>query len=575
MFTVVYPVRSRRQLLRRRTLLRMAGAGAAAVAGGGVLAACSEKTSGGGEAEDVQQFEHLVPRFVAWNGVELPASDLLPGERNADGFKVPDGLVRYPRTLVRAVPEPFGAGNTYTSMTPLWSPPPDFPNDYFNAVSERMGTTIEFAPRDGVEYQDIVTAVLGAQDHPHITMIPGWNINFIPRIQDAVENLFADLTPLLAGDIAERWPLLANIPTPAWLECIWNGQLKCLPQVEGNPFGNPLFARKDILDELGLAYPTSAEELLELGKELTRPGDNRWAFGNMDLFINPMFRVPYQDWRREPDGNLVNSIETEELRASLEFQARLYAEELVHPENAASAEAAMKPLFRNGELIFRTDGWGDWEEALAAVLADNPDFNQQPVPAFAHDGGEPQVNGTDPAWAFTFLDKNLSQEQLEEILDVANWLAAPFGTEEYELHQYGVEGVHFDYDANGEPQLTDQGQAEAGRPIPTYYFVSGRPPEPYQGPWEGYVESRLAWANQHIQYVKPGIFAGLKRIEPANLQQANQALQDKMEDLRRGRIPLSELDTIIADWRRDGGDEGREFYQEALQARDEAQKDGA
>lgn len=563
-----------RPAVRRRSLLRTAGAVAVAAAGGGLLAGCGERSGRGGEAEDVQQFEHLVPRFVAWDGVDLPESDLLPGQTNEHGFKVPDGLIRYPRTLTRAVAEPFGKGNTYTAMTPLWSPPPDYPNDYYQAIAERMGTTIRFNPRDGIEYQNIVTAVLGAQDHPHITMIPGWNINYIPRIQDAVENLFADLTPLLSGDISQRWPLLANIPTPAWLECIWNGKLKALPQPEGNPFGNPLFARKDILDELGLPYPTNAEEFLEIARELTDPAGNRWAFGNIELFVHQMFRTPYQDWRLESDGSLVNAIETEEMRAALEFLHRCYDEGLVHPDNAASAEADMKQLFRSGELIFRTDGWGDWEEALASVASDNPDYNQQPVPAFAHDGGTPQVNGSDPAWAFTFLHRDLTQEQLEEILDVANWLAAPFGTEEYELHQYGVEGVHFEYDADGEPQLTAQGQAEAGRPVPTYYFLSGRPPEPFQGPWPGYVQSRLEWSNQHIQYVKPGIFAGLKRIEPPNLQQANFELNDKLQDLRRGRTPLSELDQIIADWRRSGGDEGREFYQEALAARDEAQQGG-
>jgi putative aldouronate transport system substrate-binding protein len=560
--------------LRRRTLLRTAGAGALAVAGGGLLAACGEKTSGGGEAEAVQGFERLVPRYVAWNGVQLTESDLLPGKMSQHGFKVPDGLVRYPQNLVRAVAEPFGQGNTYTATTPLWAPPPDYPNDYFRAIDERMGTKLEIRARDGVEYRDIITAVLAAQDHTHITMIPEWEINLIPRIQDAVENLFADLTPFLSGDISERWPLLANIPTTSWLECIWNGQLKALPQVTGDPYGNPMFVRKDILDELGLQYPTNAEELLAIGRELTDPRNNRWAFGNVEVYVEEMFKVPFMDWKLDAGGNLLYEVETDEMRMALEFMVQLYDEELVHPENAGSAETDMKPLFRNGEVVFRTDGWGDWEEALPQVLGDNPDYNQQPMPAFAHDGSAPVVHGNVPAWGFTFIDKKLSNEQIEEILDAANWLAAPFGTQEYELHQYGVEGVHFDYGDDGQPLLTDQGNAEAGRPIPTYYFICGRPSEPFQGPWPGYVESRLEWANAHADYIEPGIFAGIKRIEPASLQQANQQLRDKLEDLRRGRTPLSELDQIITEWRNSGGDEGREFYQEALVARDAQLEEG-
>lgn len=560
--------RNRRAALDRRAFLKMVGAGAAATAGGSLLTGCAETTRGGGEIEDAQAYEHLVPKFVRWTGVDIPETDLLPGRINELGLKVADGLINYPRTLVRAVPEPPGAGNEYTSMTPLWSPAPDYPNDYYRAIAERTGTTIRFNPRDGVEYQNILTAVLGASDHPDITMIPGWNLG-IPRISEAVENLFADLTPFLTGDISERWPLLANLPTPAWLDCIWGGKLKALPQIEADPFGNPLFYRKDILDELGLPLPTTAAELLELGRELTDPSRNRWAFGNVEPFVNQMFRVPDQDWRRGPDGNLVFAVETEERQQAMAFVRQLFEEGLIHP-NEGSEAADMKQLFRSGEVIFRTDGWGDWPEALAAVRSDNPDFNQQPVPMFAHDGGEIVVHGSDPSWGYTFLHKDLTSEQIEEILDVANWLAAPFGTEEFELVEYGVEGVHFERESDGQPQLTSQGEQEAGQPSPTYYFVCGRPAPPIAGPWEGYVESKLEWGNQHIDHVRERIFAGLRVEEPARLQRANQALDDKTLDYLRGRMPESELDQMIEDWRANGGDEGREFYQAALAERDEA-----
>lgn len=562
-----HPHPRRRMRASRRSVLRLTGAGAFALAGGGSLAACAETTRGGGEAENVDRYAHLIPNHVPFNGVQLPESDLLPGRMSERGFKAPDGLLRYPRELVRAVPEPFGNGSTYTSITPLWAPAPDYPNDYYDAIAERMGTTIEFNPRDGNDYQDVLTAILGAQDHPDITMIPGWNLG-IPRLSEAVENLFADLTPFLAGDIADRWPLLANLPSPAWTECIWGGKLKALPQPAEDPFGDPLFCRKDILDEMGLPMPTNAEELLEIGRELTDPSRNRWAFGNVQTFVNQMFHVPDQDWRREPDGSLVASIETEEYHRALEFVRQLYDEGLVHPSEGSEA-ADLKQLFRSGEVVFRADGWGDWTEALSSELEHNPDFDQQPVPFFAHDGGEPTVHGTDPAWGFTFLHSDLSNDQIEEILDVANWLAAPFGTEEFEMHQYGVEDVHFTRDDEGEPQLTEQGQEEAGRPVPTYWFLAGRPAPPFSGPWPGYVESRVEWSNEMVVHLRERIFAGLRVEEPAALQRANQNLEDRTEDLVRGRRELDELDDIAETWREEGGDEGREFYEEALASDDE------
>ena len=43
-----------------------------------------------------------------------------------------------------------------------------------------------------------------------------------------------------------------------------------------------------------------------------------------------------------------------------------------------------------------------------------------------------------------------------------------------------------------------------------------------------------------------------------------QITEDKMNDVIRGRRPVSDVDTIVKEWRTTGGDEGRAFFEKAL-----------
>ena len=58
-----------------------------------------------------------------------------------------------------------------------------------------------------------------------------------------------------------------------------------------------------------------------------------------------------------------------------------------------------------------------------------------------------------------------SPERLKMLLRIANFFAAPFGTQEWLLNYFGVKDTDFTYNADGSPVMTDQGRSEltAGR----------------------------------------------------------------------------------------------------------------
>ncbi|TCC28419.1 extracellular solute-binding protein [Kribbella sindirgiensis] len=538
----------------RRTFISLLGVGAAAAAGGATLTGCSDGGSGSsttGRAETEDKLSGLLPKYIPYESVKPD----LPGENGAS-----PGFSHYPAELKRAVPDKMvPSGKEVSAMTPLWSPiPPLTGNSYFAANNERIGAPVKFNILNGNDYGDKLGPILAAGNIPELLCIPGWNISSLTRFGQAADKLFEDLTPHLAGDKVSAYPMLANLPTRAWAYGVWNSQLKAVPfPSDGFPWA--LFYRKDLLDQVGAEPPKTADDMLALGKQLTDAKAGRWAFGSVADEMARAFGAP-AGWRKDSSGNLVHKIETPEYAESVAFVRGLFQAGYVHPDVVGNS-ADEKALFEGGKMLIRQDGLGGWNESLQRQLPINPKFNPQPALPFAHDGGTPITWGGDPAGIFTFVKKGVGKERVKELLGVLNYTAAPFGTEEYQLYNYGVEGKHYVKQPSGAPKLTALGQKEVSQ---TYIFLGGRPTAITQSEYPGYVQSLSAWQNAAAKVREKNLFDGIRVEQPAKMAALNQPFDDALQDILRGRKPLSELKTAVKQWQDNGGNEGRDFYAKVL-----------
>jgi putative aldouronate transport system substrate-binding protein len=539
----------------RRTFISLLGAGAAVAGSGAALTACSNgkaaTTSGRAETED--KLGGLLPKYTPFESVKPD----LPGENGAS-----PGFTKYPAELKRAVPDKaVASGKEVSAMTPLWSPiPPGLGNNtYYDANNERIGAPVRFNILNGNDYGDKLGPILAAGNVPELLCIPGWNISSLTRFSQAADKLFEDLTPYLAGDKVSAYPMLANLPTRAWAYGVWNSQLKAVPfPSDGFPW--MLMYRKDILDQVGAQPPKNADELLALGKQLTDPKAGRWAFGSVADEVARAFGAP-GGWRKDSSGKLVNKIETPEFEESVAFVRKLFQSGYVHPEVVANAGADENALFEGGKFVIRQNGLGGWHESLQRQQTVNPAFNPQPVMPFAHDGGTPITWGGDPAGIFTFVKKGVGEARVKELLGVLNYTAAPFGTEEYVLYNYGVEGKHYVKQPSGAPKLTALGQKEVSQ---TYVFLGGRPTAITESEYPGYVQSMSTWQNAAAKVREKNLFDGIRVEQPAKMAALNQPFDDALQDIFRGRRPVSELKTAVKQWQTNGGNEGRDFYAKVL-----------
>jgi putative aldouronate transport system substrate-binding protein len=318
--------------------------------------------------------------------------------------------------------------------------------------------------------------------------------------------------------------------------------------------------RKDIFDQLGAEPPKNADDLLALGKQLTDPKAGRWAFGSVADEIQRAFGVP-GGWSKDSSGKLVRGHETPQFEEAVAFIRKLFQSGYVHPEVVANAGADENALFEGGKFLIRQNGLGGWSESLQRQQTVNPKFNPQPVMPFAHDGGTPITWGGDPAGIFTFVKKGLGEARVKELLGVLNYTAAPFGTEEHQLYNYGVEGKHYTKQPSGAPKLTALGQKEVSQ---TYIFLGGRPVAITQSEYPEYVESMSAWQNAAAKVREKNLFEGIRVEQPAKMAALHQPFDDALQDIFRGRKPVSELKTAIKQWQTNGGNEGRDFYAKVL-----------
>jgi putative aldouronate transport system substrate-binding protein len=150
------------------------------------------------------------------------------------------------------------------------------------------------------------------------------------------------------------------------------------------------------------------------------------------------------------------------------------------------------------------------------------------------------------------LVRKASDARTKEMLRLLNFLAAPFGSAEFQLLIFGVEGKDFNFDDAGNPVLTDLGKLE----IP--YWPSLVAPAPYY-----YSPADPGAAAVYQGYEK--LLAPLGVDDPTigtfspTFAAKGSALLDHVgggaQDIIAGRRSPSEFDGLVADWRANGGDQ--------------------
>ncbi|POX45055.1 Tat pathway signal sequence domain protein [Streptomyces sp. Ru71] len=542
---------------RRSFLASTAAATAAVAAGVPLLAACGGSDSGsrdgttsGGDARKI------LPAYVANNVV---APDIPAKNGSAIGFTGKLDLAG----LKTSVPSKLGKGGKVTIMSPFWGSPPKGDNAYYRAMNDLIGVDVRWQNHDGNTYEQKLGAVLASSDIPDVVVVPGWNMN--GKIPSALIGKFADLGPYLSGDEVKEYPNLAAIPTDAWQRSIFGGALRGLPQPAPYVTGIVPLYRKDIFDKEGYEIPRSADAFMALAKEITNARAKRWACLDMKWTAFQAFGV--LSGSEKPlgwnlvDGKLINRIETPEYLEALEWSRKLFAAGVVHPDSRFGKNAPDPgPKFAAGEFLIYPNNISQWWGRQAEQAAHNPQFKIWGMDVFGHDGGNPTLWAEQPAGIFAFVSKKAPESVVRDVLAVANVTAAPYGTKEYMLTNYGVEGTHYTV-KDGVPVKTDQGNID----VMNAYVMVASPAATIAHPdFPEIARGQVEWQQRMGAFTRKSSFHGMQITEPARYTNLSNDFEQLEDDIVRGRRKISDMQQAVSDWKSKGGDRLRDWYKKLL-----------
>ena len=158
---------------------------------------------------------------------------------------------------------------------------------------------------------------------------------------------------------------------------------------------------------------------------------------------------------------------------------------------------------------------------------------------------------------FSYLNKKLSDKQIKECLSIANYLAAPYGSTEYLLVNFGAPDVDYTM-SSGNAVLTQRGQKEVAT---TYQFLASGPSVTLvKNGFTQVAKDYATWQADAVKHAVKPLFFAMNVSEPPQYASIGQQVDDTMIDVRLGRKSIDAFKSAVDDWRKQGGDQLRSFY---------------
>ncbi|MFG2640757.1 extracellular solute-binding protein [Streptomyces sp. NPDC048370] len=550
----------------RRSVLQAIGAGTALAATGTSLTACSSSGSSGGSSSNVGAKLAPYPTCVPFAG---PVPDLAPTKEGVQA-----GYTAYPQKLVKSVAEKPGDGKKVTAVVMSYGAPPKplANNKFHQAINAALGVELELTVVPFDQYTTKLSTMMASGDMPDIISMNAGGY-FLPNEARFVLSECADLTEHLSGDAIKKYPNLANIPTYSW-EAVgrFKGRLYGVPIERPLPWIG-LFANQERLKQAGIWVPEvgglPVADLTKGMKQLT--GKNKWAHGasssgEFGWTAHAANHGAPNMWALK-DGAFSHTLASDEFRAALEQMNAWYKDGLYRAD-ALSIDGNTQTLdFQNGTTSIVANAAQLQGAALAVKDGFTVDFARPYKPANGASYNQWFGNGF---FSYTAL-KKAPKERIELLLRVIDFLSAPFGSEEWELNNFGTEGTHFTRAKgdNGPVQTELSVSGESKSTLPVNYIGSG-PQVIYMGSFEGSVEAtrrQHAWQQQIVPTGIRNPIVGLRSDTWSTKATTLDKLRaDSINAVVSGKRPLSDWDSIVKDFKAKGADKAAEEFAKEYEA---------
>jgi putative aldouronate transport system substrate-binding protein len=482
---------------------------------------------------------------------------------SGDGLVDP-GYLNYPKQLIQAVKQPPGTGGPvnlwfWIGTAPV---PPMDQNPPWQEVNKAVNATLNITFIPFADFNVRWSTLQSGNDMPDITVaFTRPDTAILPAFLDA---RCADLTPYLSADAIKEYPNLAGLPTRSWKSALINGKLYGVP-VPLRPYFWWFWTHQEILDRDGLSQPKSAAEFKQQAVQLTNPqagvwaiageGGAQYAFNTVSGLWSAVYGAPNY-WAVDSAGKFTSAFESEQFKQCVVYATDLVKSGVYDPNTLSYNTLSARTQFMGRRAIYRFDGlppapyWG----GTNAPAMDPPSNIKLAAPFSADGTTTPLYFFGRPNFSIALIKKS-PEPRVRELLRILDWFASPFGSQEYHLKTYGIEGRDFNFNEMGNPIVTDLGRSELvpwGNLAQPAAVLFDPQDATFAPTYQGY---QKLLAPLGVEDASIGSFSLTNAQRGAILLEG---MGGGTQDIIAGRRPMSDYDGLLREWRSNGGNQIKE-----------------
>lgn len=325
----------------------------------------------------------------------------------------------------------------------------------WDTVAQRTNISFEFTAVNGMAEAEQFNLMTAGGDYTDV--ICHMN-NYSGGIDAAIEDeVIVDLYDLLPENCPTYWDLISNDQQAYMTLITETGKMGTIASLYAEGTGgdtNGCILRYDWLEDWGMDVPSSFDQLHEY---LLKAKDEYGAVSELAADANSgMFMSGYNiSSFSVVDGQVKYMYLQDEYYDYLQMITQWYSEGLFDPDFYSISDTSVYAKRIANDQLSMSDG----SAALISIiypLVSDPDSPIVLGPmAYPTPTGSEQIHVGNPRQLIKENDSWAISTNCEDPLPLLSLVEYMFSDDGILLYNYGVEGVSFDYDENGEPQFND------------------------------------------------------------------------------------------------------------------------
>lgn len=426
---------------------------------------------------------------------------------------------------------------------------------------EVSGYNIEFQVISGVEQLMLIISSGEPFDYVYLSRD---NYNMMMN-----NNALLDITDQLAKNGSN----IKQAITTLWPSTTSNGKIYGIPSTVAQPRSvtNSIVARGDLLEAAGIETPSTIDGFYEMlvalkkayPKMIPLTTDAKSGYGG--YFIpNLAGAFGISGLWQVIDGNVKPIVKHPNMKAYLEYMAKLYKEGLLDVEMPTLSSKDKAAKWTSSKAIMMAATWNGIETSVGALRKLEPNMKVSVLPIMKGKDGKRVVEIKTGIGAIGAIPVT-SQHPADSIKAIDSII----GLDNFTRIVLGDEGKHYSKNADGSYKLIQP--AFNNERVNSNVFVSGFYREDvYPKMWEARLSKNADLESIFNAYKESAAGIGVEdpvSLAPSvtvidNMSALDTYVMDSLNSIVAGTKPIGFLDDVIAYWNTNGGAKVEGFYNE-------------